>query len=111
MRGPQLHTHTHSRHFASCHTHSCTLTLTRVTLHPATRSCTLTLTRASRCILPHRPDRDDYVKIHWDKLDGPHLSWRPQYTMSGSQADTHRPYNYNSIMHYPAMAPLTVRDA
>jgi Astacin (Peptidase family M12A) len=45
-----------------------------------------------------RPDRDESVTVHWDKI--PTL-WQSQYTII-EDSSTHRRYDYYSIMHYPA---------
>lgn len=42
-----------------------------------------------------RPDRDTYVRIHWDRLP---KSLHPQFEMR--EMDLSSPYDYYSIMHY-----------
>ena len=44
-----------------------------------------------------RPDRDSFISINWTAVEP---GWVSEYTMYSSQADHHRPYNYDSIMHY-----------
>jgi len=44
-----------------------------------------------------RPDRDRFVSIQWSAISEDLLS---QYYAYSDQADTHRPYNYDSLMHY-----------
>ena len=55
-----------------------------------------------------RPDRDGYVTIHWENMvDSNGQDWTSQY-QKDAEADTGRPYNYNSIMHYPATSKMSV---
>jgi hypothetical protein len=42
-----------------------------------------------------RPDRDDYVTVHFDNISP---DWKSQYEKD-PDADHHRDYNYHSIMH------------
>lgn len=48
-----------------------------------------------------REDRDDHVKIHWDNID-PRA--RHNFDQQISDGDDIGPYDYESIMHYPADA-------
>ena len=47
-----------------------------------------------------RPDRDSFIQMHWENIPS---DWVAQY-VAYSNADTGRPYNYNSLMHYSAGA-------
>ena len=46
-----------------------------------------------------RPDRDEYVDVHWDKMWDPKdkIDWTDQY-LKDPKADMSRPYDYNSLM-------------
>ncbi|VDL91358.1 unnamed protein product, partial [Schistocephalus solidus] len=46
-----------------------------------------------------RPDRDAFVKIHWDQIDG---QYRRNFNLknSGEIDSLGEPYDYDSIMHY-----------
>jgi hypothetical protein len=50
-----------------------------------------------------RRDRDMFVNIHWGSIQA---KWVEQYKFA-ADSDTNRPYNYNSIMHYPRSSALT----
>ena len=55
-----------------------------------------------------RSDRDSYVTIHWDKMvDANGKDWTSQYTKD-TNADTARPYDYNSLMHYPTSTQMSI---
>ena len=51
-----------------------------------------------------RPDRDNFVQINWQNIEA---SWHSQYYADGSSSDSHRPYNYNSLMHYSAGSSMS----
>lgn len=61
-----------------------------------------------------RPDRDQFVQINIDNIDPDKIS---NFNISQSNVATHRPYDYESIMHYgeyffssndqPTIVPLT----
>ncbi|KAL1523093.1 hypothetical protein AB1Y20_018053 [Prymnesium parvum] len=46
-----------------------------------------------------RPDRDHFIQINWTAIED---DWKSQYYAYTGQADSHRPYNYDSLMHYGA---------
>jgi hypothetical protein len=48
-----------------------------------------------------REDRDRHVRIHWDNIQSSHAHNFNQHISDG---DDHGPYDYDSIMHYPATA-------
>lgn len=41
------------------------------------------------------------MTINWENVTE---DWKAQYTINGHEADSHRPYNYDSIMHYGGAA-------
>ena len=51
-----------------------------------------------------RPDRDDYVTIHFENIDP---EWKYAYEIDYDYA-IHLPYDYNSLMHYGAVGGFAI---
>ncbi len=56
-----------------------------------------------------RSDRDNFITVNWDNLDGP--GWEYQFTAQGGETASGA-YDFASIMHYPQYHPdVTIDDS